>query len=86
MLILQRKTEQSLNIGDNISITVVEIGNDWVKLAIDAPRNVSILRSELVEAASANQEAVFLPLNSESITEINNFFKKTKTTKTPNIS
>ena len=48
MLILQRKKEQALNIGDNISITVLEIGNDWVKLAIDAPRDVSILRSELV--------------------------------------
>ncbi|GLB29137.1 hypothetical protein LAD12857_10600 [Lacrimispora amygdalina] len=76
MLILQRKKEQALNIGDNISITVLEIGNDWVKLAIEAPRDVSILRSELVEAASANQEAVFLPLNAGSITEIKEFFSE----------
>ncbi|WP_097004738.1 carbon storage regulator [Lacrimispora amygdalina] len=73
MLILQRKKEQALNIGDNISITVLEIGNDWVKLAIDAPRDVSILRSELVEAASANQEAVSFPLNAGSISKIKEF-------------
>ncbi|NNJ31148.1 carbon storage regulator [Lacrimispora defluvii] len=76
MLILQRKKEQSLNIGDNISITVLEIGNDWVKLAIDAPRDISILRSELVEAASANQEAVSLPLNAGSISKIKEFFSE----------
>ena len=76
MLILQRKKEQALNIGDNISITVLDIGNDWVKLAIDAPRDVSILRSELVEAVSANQEAVSLPLNAGSISKINEFFSE----------
>ncbi|PPK78689.1 carbon storage regulator CsrA [Lacrimispora xylanisolvens] len=78
MLILQRKKEQSLNIGDNISITILEIGNDWVKLAIDAPRDISILRSELVEAASANQEAVSLPLNAGSISKIKDFFSEKK--------
>lgn len=76
MLILQRKKEQALNIGDNISITVLEIGNDWVKLAIDAPRDVSILRSELVEAVSANQEAVSLPLDAGSISKIKDFFSQ----------
>ncbi|MBE5976646.1 carbon storage regulator [Lacrimispora xylanisolvens] len=76
MLILQRKKEQSLNIGDNISITILEIGNDWVKLAIDAPRDISILRSELVEAVSANQEAVSLPLNAGSISKMKEFFSE----------
>lgn len=74
MLILQRKKEQALNIGDNISITVLEIGNDWVKLAIDAPREVSILRSELLEAVSANQEAVSISLNAGSISKIKELF------------
>lgn len=78
MLILQRKKEQTLNIGDNISITVLEIGNDWVKLAIDAPRDISILRSELLEAASANQEAVSLPLNAGSISKIKELFSEKK--------
>lgn len=72
MLILQRKKQQTLIIGDDIKITVIDLGGDWVKLAIDAPREVSILREELVEAASANQEAVSLPINVSSLTEIKN--------------
>lgn len=78
MLILQRKKEQTLAIGDNIRITVVDIGNDWVKLAIDAPRDVSILREELIEAASVNQEAVSIPLNVGSISKIADLFKEHK--------
>jgi len=78
MLILQRKKEQALTIGDNISITILEIGNDWVKLAIEAPRDVSILRTELIEAASANQEAVSIPLSASSITRINDLINEHK--------
>ncbi len=57
MLILQRRKGESLCIGEDIKLTVSEIGSDWVKLAIDAPKEVSILRSELREAALENQEA-----------------------------
>ena len=78
MLILQRKKEQSLNIGDNISVTVLEIGNDWVKLAIDAPRDVSILRTELIEAASANQEAASISLSAGSLSKIKDLINEHK--------
>lgn len=71
MLILQRKKGQELTIGDNICITVLDVGNDWVKIAIDAPRDVSILRSELIEAASANKEAASATLCPGSISKIN---------------
>lgn len=57
MLILQRKKGQSLSINDNITLTVVDTGADWVKLAIDAPKEIPILRSELKEAAMENQKA-----------------------------
>ena len=57
MLILQRKAAESLVINGNIHITIQEITADRVKIAIDAPREISIVRSELLEAASANQEA-----------------------------
>lgn len=78
MLILQRKKEQSLTIGDNICITVIDIGNDWVKLAIDAPRDVSILRTELIEAASANKEAVSVTLSTGSISRISDLINEHK--------
>lgn len=57
MLISQRRKGQSLSINDNITLTVVDTGTDWVKLAIDAPKEIPILRSELKEAAAENQMA-----------------------------
>ena len=53
MLILQRRKGQSLSINDNITLTVVDVGSDWVKLSIDAPRDIPVLRSELKEAVTA---------------------------------
>ncbi len=57
MLILQRKKGESLFINDNITLTVIDAGTEWVKLAIDAPKEVSVLRSELKEAAAENKKA-----------------------------
>ena len=57
MLILQRKKNESVIIGENIEVTVLEIGMDWIKLAFNAPKDVSILRKELIEAAKVNREA-----------------------------
>ncbi len=57
MLILQRKKGESLSINDNITVTVIDAGTEWVKLAIDAPKDVPVLRSELKEAAAENKKA-----------------------------
>lgn len=57
MLVLQRKKNQSIVIDDNIEISVLEIGADWVKLALSAPKDISILRKELIEAAKINRES-----------------------------
>ena len=57
MLILQRKEGESLLIGDEVEVTVLAVEAGRVRLAIQAPRSVTILRSELRVAAQANQEA-----------------------------
>ena len=57
MLILQRKAGESLVIGEDIEITVVSVGRGQVSLAIAAPSDVSILRSELLKAKESNKEA-----------------------------
>ncbi|MCI9075406.1 MAG: carbon storage regulator [Dorea sp.] len=57
MLILQRKKGESLTINDNITVTIMDSGTDWVKLAIDAPKEIPVLRSELKEAADENKKA-----------------------------
>ena len=57
MLILQRKAGESLFIGDEIEVSVLSVEAGRVRLAIDAPKSVSILRSELKNAMAANWEA-----------------------------
>ena len=47
MLVLSRKPGESIQIGHNISITVVEVRGNRVKLGIEAPRSVGVMRSEL---------------------------------------
>lgn len=58
MLILRRKKDESILIGDDIRITIVECAADGVRIAIDAPRQVSILREELSTATMFNMEAI----------------------------
>jgi carbon storage regulator len=50
MLVLSRQTNESLVIGDDIVITVLAIEGDQVKLGIDAPRQIPVLRQELWQA------------------------------------
>lgn len=47
MLVLSRKTSERILIGDEIAITVVRIGPNSVRIGVEAPRNMSVVRSEL---------------------------------------
>ncbi len=48
MLVLSRKLSETIIIGDNIRITVVGIGGNQVRLGIDAPGDVPVMREELL--------------------------------------
>jgi carbon storage regulator len=50
MLVLMRKSQQSLVIDGRIVVTILEIDGDRVKVGIDAPLDASVLRQELCEA------------------------------------
>jgi len=59
MLVLSRKEKESLLIGDNIEIIIQSIDKDSVKIAIVAPKDVKIMRKELVEQVTLeNQQAI----------------------------
>jgi carbon storage regulator len=73
MLILTRKTGESILIGDNITIKVVETGRNSVRIGIDAPRDVTVLRQEVFD--TIQQENILSSKgNKADITEVAKLF------------
>ena len=59
MLILSRKTDQQIKIGDDITITIIEIHDGQVKIGVEAPRTIKVFRQEVFNAIQTeNKEAV----------------------------
>lgn len=56
MLVLTRKVGQALVINKDIVVTVVRVDGDHVRIGIQAPKNVSILRQELLEEVKAETQ------------------------------
>ena len=57
MLILTRKAGQTIRIGDDVSISVVEIRGNQVRLGINAPRSVTVHREEVYDVIREQQQA-----------------------------
>ncbi len=55
MLVLSRKKKESIQIGKDIYIYVVEIRGDTVRLGVGAPKDVPVHRSEVIERIKANE-------------------------------
>ncbi|MCH2119123.1 MAG: carbon storage regulator CsrA [Pirellulales bacterium] len=56
MLVLSRKKNESIIINDNITIVVVEIRGDKVRLGVEAPKEIPVHRNEVYDAIRRNQE------------------------------
>ncbi len=56
MLVLSRKRDERIVIGDNIVITIVEVRGDKVRLGIDAPAEVPVHRQEVLDAMRRHSE------------------------------
>lgn len=57
MLILSRKKDDRIMIGDDIIITIVDCEENRVKIGIDAPKNVRVFRKELLDTQEDNRAA-----------------------------
>jgi len=73
MLALSRKTNESIMIGNDIEITILEVKGDQVKIGISAPKSVPIYRKELyIQIQESNKEAAETTVNDEVL---KNLFK-----------
>jgi len=61
MLVLSRKVGERILIGDQIAVTVVRVTNGGVRIGIDAPPELAVVREELKEAINAAQLKIDLP-------------------------
>jgi len=57
MLVLSRQKDESIIIGGNIEITVIDVRGDKVRLGINAPREVPVHRKEIYEAIQREETA-----------------------------
>jgi len=71
MLVLSRKLNETILIGENIRVTLLGIDGDKIKIGIDAPRDVKVFREELLEATkNTNKQALDAPIISFDLSKI----------------
>ena len=76
MLVLARKLDESIVIGENINIKIISIDKGVVKLGIDAPRDVSIIRNELLEDVKDLNIAASKKHNKDDLSLLSKIIKK----------
>ena len=76
MLVLARKLDESIVIGDNIVVKVVSIDNGVVKLGIDAPKSVSIIRDELIQEVKEQNMAALHQGDEQELNELSKLLGK----------
>jgi len=76
MLVLARKVDESIVIGDNVVIKIISIDKGVVKLGIDAPNDVTILRSELLDDVKKLNLEASKSTDKENINMLSQILKK----------
>ncbi|MDR2922631.1 MAG: carbon storage regulator CsrA [Treponema sp.] len=57
MLILSRKINEKVMIGDDITVSIIEVRGDQVRIGVDAPKSVKVFRREVFDAIKAENKA-----------------------------
>ena len=76
MLVLARKEGESIVIGDNITIKVISIEKGVVKYGIDAPKSISIMRSELLEDVKESNIAASKEIDTNTLSILSKLISK----------
>ncbi len=76
MLILSRKVDEKIKIGDSITLTIIDVKGEQVKVGVEAPKNVKVFRQEVFDAIqSENKAAATTSISEEGLSAL---FGKTK--------
>ena len=76
MLVLARKLDESIIIGDNITVKVISVEKGVVKLGIDAPSEISIVRNELLEDVKDSNIAAAKRPSTQDLNILSKLLKK----------
>jgi len=75
MLVISRKINEKIKIGNDIEITIVSIDKNQVKIGIEAPKNVTILRSELIDQITNENKKAAQKIDIDTLKNISDIFK-----------
>ena len=70
MLILSRKVDEKIKIGQDITLTIIEVRGDQVKVGVEAPKNVRVFRQEVFAAIQSENKIAANTLVNEGLDKI----------------
>jgi carbon storage regulator len=83
MLILSRKIDEKIKIGEDITITLIDVHGDQVKIGVEAPKHVKVFRQEVFDAIQSENKAAVVgseTTNNENaisaVSELSKLFKR----------
>ncbi|MBC6713838.1 carbon storage regulator CsrA [Treponema sp. Marseille-Q3903] len=81
MLILSRKIDEKIKIGDNITITLIDVHGDQVKIGVEAPKSLKVFRQEVFDAIQSENKAAVVEENDNqnaisAVSALSNLFKR----------
>ena len=77
MLILTRKTNEKIRIGNDITLTILEVRGDQVKVGVEAPKDVKVFRQEVFNAIqNENRAAVVNTANLDALSQFSSIKKE----------
>ena len=80
MLVISRKTGEKIKIGENIEIHIISIDKNQVKIGIEAPKKIIILRGELIESIKEENKKAVKHINTENLKNFSKVINENKST------
>ncbi|MBR7064816.1 MAG: carbon storage regulator CsrA [Treponema sp.] len=74
MLILSRRVDEQIKIGDDITVTIIEVRGEQVKIGVEAPKSVKVFREEVFNAIQTENKAAAVT-NTSALDSISKLFK-----------